>query len=158
MEKIIIAAVAQNGVIGADGKMPWHSREEFLHFKKTTLNFPVIMGRLTFESMGKPLKGRLNIILTSKSQDLFGDLDIKLEKSLESAVSYCEKMNYEKCFIIGGAGVYKIGMNIADRMIISYMKLAPKGDTYFPRIDNTIWKVDKVVKHSEFDVYYYERT
>ena len=70
MKKIVIAAVAKNGIIGrSNGEMPWHSKPEFQHFKSTTIGFPIIMGRITFESLGNPLKGRLNIVI-SKSKEL----------------------------------------------------------------------------------------
>lgn len=158
MKKIIISAVAQNDVIGFNGKMPWHSKEEFQHFKKTTLGYPVIMGRKTFESLGKPLKNRLNIILTSRNSKHFADSELEVKRSLDEALEFCDSQHYEKVFIIGGAKVYKESLKIADQLVISYMKISPEGDTFFPKIDEKIWKIDKIINHQEFDVYYYSRS
>ncbi|MGE5811926.1 MAG: dihydrofolate reductase, partial [Ignavibacteria bacterium] len=93
MLKIIIAAVAQNGVIGrSTGEMPWHSKEEFQHFKNTTIGFPVIMGRKTFESLGGPLKGRLNIILTREVKfTSHTEEQIKVLSSLDEAYDFCKE-------------------------------------------------------------------
>ncbi|HEY6626612.1 MAG TPA: dihydrofolate reductase, partial [Ignavibacteriaceae bacterium] len=108
MKIVIIAAIARNGVIGkSNGEMPWHVKEEFQHFKKTTLGSAVIMGRKTFETLGKPLKGRENIIIT-RNKDFKVDFDeTKLCHSLEEALKYCESKKYEKVFIIGGGEIYR---------------------------------------------------
>ncbi|MGD8782417.1 MAG: dihydrofolate reductase [Ignavibacteria bacterium] len=157
MEKIIIAATAQNGVVGNLGKIPWHSSEEFKHFKQTTMSFPIIMGRKTFESIGKPLKGRLNVVI-SRNPELNYEFDnLKIFKSLEESIIFCETENYEKAFIIGGGEIYKKSILFADKMIISKMKLNAEGDTYFPEIDNNIWKVENKKEFDEFIVYYYSR-
>ncbi len=158
MKKIIISAVAKNGVIGrSDGVMPWHSKEEFQHFKKTTLGFPVIMGRITFETLGKPLNGRLNIVITS-STNLKIDFDeVKIVKSLEYAYSFCVKQNYEKVFVIGGGKIYKQAMDTVDEMVISIMNFEAEGDVYFPEIDNKIWEVKSRDKRDEFEIFYYIR-
>jgi dihydrofolate reductase len=133
---IIISAVAKNGVIGrTNGEMPWHVKEEFQHFKNTTFGFPIIMGRKTFETLGKPLKGRLNIILTNKKGINYPFEDIKIFNSLKEAYSYCEKEKYEKAFIIGGGEIYLQALATADEMIISYMNFEADGDVFFPKIE-----------------------
>ncbi|MHB1688162.1 MAG: dihydrofolate reductase [Ignavibacteriaceae bacterium] len=158
MKKIIISAVAQNGVIGkSNGEMPWHSKEEFRHFKNTTLGFPIIMGRKTFETLGKPLKNRLNIVLTRNRNINFAFTEIIIFDSLQIAYKFCESKSYEKIFVIGGAEIYKQAMNSADELLISYMKFDAEGDVYFPRIDENIWDVKSVEKRNEFDIYTYVR-
>jgi dihydrofolate reductase len=155
---IIISAVAKNGVIGrTNGEMPWHVKEEFQHFKNTTFGFPIIMGRKTFETLGKPLKGRLNIILTNKKGINYPFEDIKIFNSLKEAYSYCEKEKYEKAFIIGGGEIYLQALATADEMIISYMNFEADGDVFFPKIESDKWEVVSKEKRNEFEIYRYVR-
>ncbi len=157
MEKIIIAATSQNGVIGNSGKIPWHSSEEFKHFKQTTMSFPIIMGRKTFESIGKPLPGRLNIIISRNPNLSHESSNIKIFQSLEKSLNYCETESYKKAFIIGGGEIYKRSIDLADKMIISKMNLNVEGDTHFPEINCKIWKIEDKKEFDEFVVYYYSR-
>ena len=158
MKKIIISAVAKNGVIGrSNGEMPWHSKEEFQHFKATTFGFPVIMGRITFETLGKPLKGRLNIIITSSDNLKYDFNDVKIFNSLENAVAFCEAQNYEKVFVIGGSKIYKQAMKFVDEMIISIMNFKAEGDVLFPEIDSKTWKIISSEKRNEFEILTYVR-
>ena len=158
MKKIIIAAVAMNGVIGrSNGQMPWHSKQEFSHFKKTTFGLPVIMGRKTFESLGSPLKGRLNIVLTKNKELNYRFEDIIVFDKLSEAYSLCENKNYEKIFLIGGGSLFPVFMKDADEMIISIMDFNAEGDIYFPKIDDNIWKINSKDKRSGFEIIYYVR-
>ena len=157
MHKVIIAAVSQNGIIGSSGKIPWHSKEEFKHFKSTTLGYPVIMGRKTFESMGKPLKERLNIIITRNTKLKFPFSELVYFDNLDKAFSHCETNDYKKAFIIGGGEIYKRALDNCDELIISVMKIDVTGDTYFPKIDPSLWQVTNQIEHEEFTVYYYSR-
>ncbi len=158
MKKIIISAVARNGVIGrSNGEMPWHSKEEFQHFKKTTLGFPVIMGRVTFETLGKPLKDRLNIIISRDKNLNFDFEDTKVCNSLEDAFVFCEKQSYKKIFIIGGAKIYSQAMEAADEMIISIMDFDAGGDVFFPEINKDEWEVASREKRNEFEIFVYVR-
>ncbi len=94
MRIIIIVAVATNGVIGrANGEMPWHVKEDFQHFKKTTMGSPIIMGRKSFESLGKPLKGRENIVVTRNANLNYDFDDVKIVLSLNEAIEYCKSLN-----------------------------------------------------------------
>ncbi|KUG24717.1 dihydrofolate reductase [hydrocarbon metagenome] len=158
MRKIIIVAVAKNNVIGKDGIMPWHSKEDLKHFKETTMGFPLIMGRKTFFSMGgKPLKGRLNIILTRDKHFEKPDDDVKVFASIEDAYDYCEKQNYEKVFVTGGGEIYKREINNVDELLISEMNVEAEGDTFFPEIDKDIWEVAEVIDYSEFTLKIYRK-
>jgi len=155
---ILIAAVAKNNVIGrSTGEMPWHSKEDFQHFKQTTFGFPIIMGRKSFESLGKPLKGRLNIILTKNSKLKEKFEEIMIFNSLEQAYEYCDVANNEKIFVIGGGQIFKQAINNADEMIISHMDFDAKGDVVFPKIDLSKWKISSREKRSEFEIVTYVR-
>jgi dihydrofolate reductase len=158
LKKIIIAAVAKNGVIGrSNGEMPWHSKQEFSHFKKTTFGSPILMGRKTFESLGSPLNGRLNIVLT-KDKELNNRFeDIIVFDKLNEAYSLCENKSYEKIFLIGGGSLFPVFMKDADEMIISIMDFNAEGDIYFPQIDDNIWKINSKDKRSGFEIIYYIR-
>lgn len=154
----LIVAVAQNGVIGkSTGEMSWHVSEEFKHFKNTTKGYPVIMGRKTFETLGKPLKERLNIVLTKNSDYKTHYDEVLIFSSLEDAIDYCRKNEFEKIFIIGGAEIYKLSLPIVDEMIISRMKFDAEGDVYFPKFDESEWIKEKITDKELFEVYHYRR-
>ncbi len=158
MRIVIISAVAQNGVIGrSNGEMPWNIKEEFQHFKNTTLGFPIIMGRKTFETLGKPLKGRSNIVITKDKDRDFGFDDVKKFHSLNAAIEYCRNLKNDKIFIIGGGEIYRQGIDLADEMIISFMDFNADGDVYFPEIDEKIWKPESREKRNQFEIVHYKR-
>jgi len=158
LKKIIVVAVAQDGVIGrTTGEMPWHSKEEFQHFRNTTLGFPIIMGRKTFESLDKPLKGRLNIVLTRNKDFASGFDDVKIFNTLNEAYNFCENLNYEKVFIIGGSFIFNEAINTVDEMIISVMNFEAEGDVYFPEFNKDEWRIISNEKRSEFEIFHYVR-
>jgi len=137
--------------------MPWHVKEEFQHFKQTTLGFPVIMGRKTFETLGKPLKNRENIIIT-RNKNFNADFEeTKIFHSLDESISYCESKNYEKAFIIGGGEIYKQAIPLADEMILSFMKFDAEGDVYFPEFDKIIWEKVFAEDREQFEIEKYVR-
>ncbi len=154
----LIVAIAKNGVIGkASGQMPWHVKDEFKHFKNTTLGFPIIMGRKTFETLGKPLKGRLNIVV-SRNQNYQTDFEeVVIKPSLQSAIDYCKELNPEKIFIIGGGEIFKQSIPLADEMIITFMKFDAEGEIKYPEFDSKQWKIEKMMDHELFEVFRYER-
>ena len=158
MRIIIISAISQNGVIGkANGEMPWHDKEEFQHFKKTTLGFPVIMGRKTFETLGKPLKGRENIIVTRNKDFKINFNDTRKFHSLEEAINYCDSKNSEKAFIIGGGQIYNQAISIADEMILSFMKFEAEGEVKFPEINYEKWEQISSEDRKRFEIRKYTR-
>ena len=154
----LIVAIAQNGVIGkSNGEMSWHVKEEFQHFKNTTLGFPIIMGRKTFETLGKPLKGRLNIVV-SKNQAYKTEFDeVVIKSSLDKAIEHCENINSERIFIIGGGEIYKQAVSFVDEMIITFMKFEAEGEVKFPKINNDDWNIKKLSDHELFEIFRYER-
>lgn len=155
---VIIVAIAKNGVIGkANGEMPWHVKEDFQHFKKTTMGFPIIMGRKSFESLGKPLPGRENIIVT-RNTNLKYDFDgIKILYSLQDAVDYSRSLNKEKVFITGGGEIYNQSISFADEMIISHMKFDVVGEVKFPDFNVDDWKIISRDEKEEFEIVNYLR-
>jgi dihydrofolate reductase len=154
----LIVAIAQNGVIGkSSGEMSWQVSEEFKHFKETTKGHPVIMGRKTFETLGKPLKERLNIVLTKNPDYKTQFDDVLIFSSLDEAIIFCREKKFEKIFIIGGAEIYKIAIPIVDEMIISRMKFTAEGDVFFPKFDESNWVKEKIMDKELFEVYLYRK-
>ena len=158
MKIVIISAVAQNRVIGkASGEMPWHVSEEIKHFKKTTMGYPIIMGRKTFESLGKPLKGRENIVITRSKNFSYDDGEVKMFNSLQDGIEYAKSLNKEKIFITGGGEIYKQAIKITDELIISHMKFEAEGEVKFPEISDIDWKVESREDHEQFEIVIYKR-
>jgi dihydrofolate reductase len=154
----IIVAIAKNGVIGkASGEMSWHVKEEFQHFKNTTLGFPIIMGRKTFETLGKPLKGRLNIVVSKNKLYKTSFDDVILKQSIDEALEYCKTFNPEKIFIIGGGEIYRQAISFVDEMIITFMKFEADGEVKFPLINNNDWIIEKQKDHELFEIFRYIR-
>lgn len=124
----LIVAHDKNRVIGFENKMPWHLPGDLKYFKETTMGKPMIMGRKTFESIGKPLPGRRNIVITrNKNYHAEG---IEVVTSLDEAIELAG--NVEEIMIIGGEQIFKLTLDKADRLYITYIDYEFKGDTYFP--------------------------
>ncbi|KFL27482.1 diacylglycerol kinase [Devosia sp. 17-2-E-8] len=139
----MIAAIGSNGVIGAGNAMPWRLPSDFAHFKRTTMGKPLIMGRKTFESIGKALPGRINIVVTrQKGYQPDGVLVIdSLDAAIDHARTIAEAEGVDEVFIGGGGELYREAMPLADRLYITEVDLAPQGDTVFPSIDHNVWVV-----------------
>ena len=157
MEKIIIAAISKNNVIGEDGKIPWHSKEELQHFKKTTMSFPVIMGRKTWEAISKPLAGRLNVVITRDQSFSTQFHEVIVFQSLQLAFSYFNTSIYKKVFVIGGGEIFSEAIDKVDSLILSEMNFETEGDTFFPEIDGTKWTLDTNELFTDFTVHHYMR-
>ncbi len=137
----LIAAVAENGVIGNKNAIPWRLPSDFAHFKRTTMGKPLVMGRKTFESIGKPLPGRTNIIVTHQ-QDYqpAGVLVVSsLEEALERAQAIAATDGAGEVMIGGGAQIYAEALPIANRLYLTHVALEPEGDTWFPAINAQEW-------------------
>jgi dihydrofolate reductase len=124
----LIAAMAKNRVIGKDNKMPWHLPADLKHFKSVTMSKPIVMGRKTFESIGKPLAGRENVII-SKNIDYFADGCIVVH-SIEDALTLLA--DYKEIMVIGGGFLYSQIIDQADKLYLTYIDLEIDGDTCFP--------------------------
>ena len=158
MEKIIIAAVAENDVIGREGDVPWHYPEDLEHFRETTTGHPVVMGRKTYFSLPedyRPLPDRKNIVLSRSNPDLPEKVELaeSLEEAWEISSSYGEKV-----FVIGGAGVYEQALEDADSMILTEVHEDPEGDTYFPNWNKENWKEVKRDDRDELSFVEYKKT
>jgi dihydrofolate reductase len=156
-EIIIIAAMAENRVIGKDNAMPWSIKGNLTHFKEMTMGFPCIMGRKTWESLPKkPLPGRLNIVVskTMTANNLPDTQEIKVFPSLDEAIEYCT--GYEKIFICGGESIYKQALSLANKIDLTLIHGQYSGDTYFPEIDKS-WTKKDVIDYKEFSVITYEK-
>ena len=140
----IIVAVAKNGVIGDKNSLLWHLREDMIHFRTTTSGHPVVMGRKTYDSIGRPLPKRTNVVITR-------DTNLAIEgctvvHSLDEAVAMFDKS--EEVFIIGGAQIYKQALPIADRIYLTVIDKEYEGDTSFPEIDYSAWNEISREEHS----------
>ena len=158
MKKIIIAALAENRVIGKNGDIPWDLPEDMKHFKEKTMGHPVIMGRKTFQSFPesvRPLPGRTNIVLTRSGFEP-EDESVKVMNSLEEAYELAEEFA-EKAFVIGGSSVYEQALETADRMVLTEVQRKVDGDTFFPEWDREAWKEIERSERDGFDFVEYER-
>ncbi len=135
----LIAARARNGVIGADNAMPWHLPEELKHFKAATMGQVLVMGRKTFDAIGRPLPGRETIVISRDAQ--WSHAGCQRAADLDDALSRAAALGRDQTFIAGGAQIYALAMPRADRLLLTEVDLAPTGDTWFPFVDPAIWEV-----------------
>lgn len=136
-----IAAVAENGVIGQGNKLPWHIASEWQYFMNMTRHKPVIMGRKTFESLGKPLKDRANIIVTRDPGYQRPGIIVTttLEKAIAIAATIAAETGQDEIMIGGGAEIYRLALPLSDRLYLTEIHLRPAGDTLFPAFDRSAW-------------------
>ena len=131
----VIVAVAENGVIGDKNSLLWHISEDLRNFKRVTSGHPVIMGRKTFESLGRPLPNRKNVVITRQDIEIEG---CEVVHSLEEAIGMFPAE--EEVFVIGGAQIYREALPIADRFYLTKVHHSYEGDTSFPEIDYSAWR------------------
>ena len=137
----VIAAVADNGVIGSNRAMPWRLSSDMQRFKRLTMGKPVVMGRKTFESIGKPLAGRLNVVV-SRQPD-FRPAGVTVAASLDAALALAAKAagsDNGEVMVAGGGEIYAAAIGLVDRLYITHVEARPEGDTRFPDIDPTVWR------------------
>lgn len=133
----IVVAIGKNRGIGSNNQMLWHLPKDLKHFKEITSGHPVIMGRKTFESIGKPLPNRTNIVISRKS-DWFEE-GVLIVGSIKEAVKFAKKID-EDIFIIGGGNIYTQTMDMTDKIELTTVDAHIEADTFFPEIDGKIWK------------------
>lgn len=139
---VLVAAVAENSVIGRNGTLPWRLKSDMQHFRRLTLGRPVVMGRKTYESIGRPLKDRTNIVI-SRDPGYAADGIIvanSLDTALDIAREDAGQRGADSIAIIGGAGIFNDCLAIADRLEITVVHASPAGDTFFPPIDGKMWR------------------
>ncbi|WP_138379410.1 type 3 dihydrofolate reductase [Luteithermobacter gelatinilyticus] len=137
----LIVAMARNRVIGKDNAMPWHIPSDLKYFKEQTLGKPVIMGRKTFQSIGGPLPGRPNIVITRNTAFAPEGVIVAhdLDMALEVATNLAEAKGIDEVMVIGGAEIYELTLPLADRLYLTRVEAEPEGDAYFPEIDPREW-------------------
>lgn len=140
-----IVAVAKNGVIGHNNDIPWYLPADLKYFKKQTLNHHIIMGRNCYDSIGKPLPKRTNIIMTRNP--FFIVSNCLVTNSLEEALSIAFDNNEEEVFIIGGAQIYELSMPLWDRLYYTEVDIEPEGDVFFPKMNWDEWELTFEEKH-----------
>ncbi|HWD32060.1 dihydrofolate reductase [Pseudomonas caricapapayae] len=141
----LIAALAENRVIGIDNSMPWHLPGDFKYFKATTLGKPIIMGRKTWDSLGRPLPGRLNLVVSRQpglqldGAEVFASLD----EAILRAEQWALEQGVDELMLIGGAQLYTqaIERGLADRLYLTRVELSPEGDAWFPEFDVAQWRL-----------------
>lgn len=147
MERCVIVAIADNNAIGRNNELLWHISEDLKFFRRTTSGCPVIMGRKTFESIGRPLPKRVNIVISRGFDAPEGVIVVpSLEAAYNAAMGTYSVVPAEehadRCFVIGGGQIYAQAINEADRLIITHVHTTiEEADTYFPQIDPAVWKV-----------------
>ena len=139
MQKNIIVAISDNNAIGRNNELLWHISADLKFFKKQTLGWPVIMGRKTFESIGRALPGRANIVI---SRNFNTGEEVEVVNSLKEAFAIAESTNLEKCFVMGGGQIYAQALEFADRLVVTHVHtVIDDADTFFPQIDQNVWNV-----------------
>ena len=137
MRVSLIVAVAENGVIGRDGDLPWRLSSDLRYFKSVTMGEPIIMGRKTFQSIGRPLPGRPNFVVSRNPE--FNADGITVFSSLGAATGQAKESGCEEVLIIGGARIYEEGLSVADRIYLTQVHADVPGDVTFPAFDPTEW-------------------
>jgi dihydrofolate reductase len=142
----MVVAMGEKNEIGFDNQLLWHLPKDLKHFKEITSGHPVIMGRKTYESIGKALPNRTNIVV-SRQKDWFEE-GILIVGSIKEAVKFAKKID-EEMFIIGGGNIYEQTMDIADKLEITLVKADLEADTFFPKIDKKIWTKTSEICHEK---------
>jgi len=149
----IVVAMGEKNEIGSGNQLLWHLPKDLKHFKDLTSGHPIIMGRKTYESIGKALPNRTNIVV-SRKKNWFQE-GVLIVGSIKEAVKFAKKID-ENIFIIGGGNVYEQTMEIADRLEVTLVKANLEADTYFPKINEKIWKKTGEICHEKDDKNQYD--
>lgn len=153
MKVVLITAVSENNVIGNEGKIPWHLPDDLKHFKELTEGHSVIMGRKTFESIGKPLPNRRNIVITRQHVSFDG---CEVVHSLEEALKVC--VDESEVWVIGGGEIYREALPRADRIELTRVHVKVDGDAFFPKVDSSQWHLKRGFRHESDERHAYPFT
>ena len=143
MIRSLVVAVAENGVIGRNNQLPWRLPEDLAYFKRVTMGHPIVMGRRTYESIGRPLPGRTNIVVTNNRD--FQAPGCRVAHSLEEAWKAAGDAG--EVSIIGGTALFEATLPIADRIHLTEVQAEVEGDTFFPHFDRRDWRETEVMRH-----------
>ncbi len=152
----LIVAMSEDGTIGDKGKIPWHISNDLKRFKHLTMGHPIIMGRKTYESIGKPLPGRTNIVLTRSPHFLAPPEVLKFD-SIDASLDHCRRQHEQTVFVIGGGEVYRQSLPLADKLFLTEVRQRVEGDTKFPDFDCSQWIETKRQDGPECSFVEYER-
>ena len=155
MTVTLVAAVARNGVIGADGGIPWQLPGEQGLFKELTLGHVLVMGRKTYESIGRPLPERTTIVVT-RQKDWKAAEGVLVAPSVPEAISLARTID-EEVFVVGGSQIYAEALPAADRLVLTWVEAAPEGDVHFPDVEWNDWREVEREEHQGWAVASYER-
>lgn len=139
----MIAAIGNNRELGFNNQMLWHIKEDFKHFKETTMGHTLLMGRKTFESIGRPLPGRRTMILTRDKT--YSQKDCITVHDFDQAVTLAKDHQEEHLFIAGGGEIYKQALPLCDQLILSHVDYSGEADTFFPEVDDSNWRLESEV-------------
>lgn len=145
---LIVAMTPITHVIGKNNGIPWYLSGDLSYFSKQTHNKPVIMGRKTYESIGKPLKNRLNIVVSKTAKNIHGCIVVD---TIDNAINHAKNAQAQEAFFIGGSRIYAEALKIVDKMYITYVMGAYDGDACFPNIDGEKWNLLSVDNHYSDD-------
>ncbi|WP_442484038.1 dihydrofolate reductase [Aeoliella sp. SH292] len=139
----LVVAVADNGVIGNAGDLPWRMSGDLQRFKQLTMGHVLVMGRKTYESIGRPLPGRVTVVLTTNRDYAPGHTEVRVAHSLEDATAQALKsgMNNDELFVVGGAEIYRLALSAASRIYRTRVHASPGGDAHFPELPSADWQV-----------------
>lgn len=156
MSVTLVVAIGSNGVIGRDGDLPWPPTGDLKQFKALTMGHPMVMGRTTYESIGRPLPGRTSIVLTSDPQ--WQADGVEVAHSLSDGLARALELD-DQAFVIGGARVFaqSLAENLVDSMVVTHVHLAPEGDVWFPDVDWSAWTETGREPHDGYEIATYDR-
>ncbi|MBU1329886.1 MAG: dihydrofolate reductase [Gammaproteobacteria bacterium] len=149
----LIAALARNRVIGRDNQLPWHLPADLKHFKAMTLSKPIIMGRKTWDSLGRPLPGRLNLVVSRQPGLQLDGAEVfpSLDAAIVRAEQWARETGASELMLIGGAQLYAQGLALAARLYLTRVGLSPEGDAHFPEVDEAHWQLVEQDAHAATD-------
>lgn len=138
MRVSLVVAAARNGAIGLRGEIPWRLPDDQRFFRRVTTGHAVVMGRKTYESIGRPLPKRENLVLTRIETD--PTPGIHFFPDLDSALAWAREQGFAECFVAGGEAVYREALACADRVLLTRVEAEPEGDVFFPALDESLWR------------------
>ena len=149
MRLALIWAMSRNRVIGRNNALPWYLPEDLKYFKRVTMGKPIIMGRKTWDSLGRPLPGRLNLVVSRQpSLQLEGaEVFTSLDAALERAEAWAREEDAEELMLIGGAQLYELGLARAERLYLTRVGISPQGDAWFPEVEEANWHLSSAIEH-----------
>lgn len=149
MRVVIVVAMAQNRTIGRDGDLPWRLPADLKHFKAVTMGKPIVMGRKTYDSIGRPLPGRLNVVITRSTT--YTPDGVTVVHSLEDALEAARASGAEETCIVGGAEIYRLALPMTSRLELTEVHEHVDGDTHFPAFDRADWTETARERHEAED-------